>query len=336
MRKGSIRNTGIMVLSALFLYACAGAGRQHYDTGMQLGDAGQYKEAIAYLEQAVAKEPKNEQYRRALHELKETLVNDFVTQGAQALGSESPLTIAAINAAKVKLAKAKEIDPDHSAVINFARTLEKQEDSLLSELKTLHSQAKQYIAAGEWLKAFFNLQQIQGKFPNYEDSSQLLTQTANKGSQALYAEAKSLFDKEDYKGATGYLHKALSLKGDHEPSRELLTLALERDNKDYFVGQGKKAAMAQEWKQATKAYERALEYDPKDQNLIELINAARNKTAQFFIREARTQMYAGWLLKAFETYELTSQYTARASSAQPGSGIKKSRTLTRSTRKSST
>jgi tetratricopeptide (TPR) repeat protein len=318
MRKGSIRNTGIMVLSALFLYACAGAGRQHYDTGMQLGDAGQYKEAIAYLEQAVAKEPKNEQYRRALHELKETLVNDFVTQGAQALGSESPLTIAAINAAKVKLAKAKEIDPDHSAVINFARTLEKQEDSLLSELKTLHSQAKQYIAAGEWLKAFFNLQQIQGKFPNYEDSSQLLTQTANKGSQALYAEAKSLFDKEDYKGATGYLHKALSLKGDHEPSRELLTLALERDNKDYFVGQGKKAAMAQEWKQATKAYERALEYDPKDQNLIELINAARNKTAQFFIREARTQMYAGWLLKAFETYELTSQYTASRDDPETG------------------
>ena len=310
MRKRAICNTGIIVLSAFFLYACAGAGKQQYDTGMQLGDAGQYKEAIAYLEQAIAKEPKNEQYRHALYELKGTLVNDFVTQGARALGSESPLTIAAINKAKAKLAKAKEIDSDHSAVINFARTLEKQENSFLSEVKTLHSQAKQYIKAEEWLKAFFNLQQIQSKFPNYEDSSRLLTQTASKGSQAFYAQAKSLFDKEDYKGATGYLQKALSLKGDHKPSRELLSLALERDNKDYFVGQGRKAAMAQKWKQATKAYERALEYDPKDQNLIQLINTARTKTAQFYIREARTQMYARWLLKAFETYELVSQYTA--------------------------
>jgi tetratricopeptide (TPR) repeat protein len=309
MRKGSIRNTGIMVLSAFFLYACAGVGKQHYDTGTHLRDAGQYKEAIAYLEQAVAKEPKNEQYRHALHELKETLVNDFVTKGARDLESESPLTIAAINTAKVKLAEAREIDSENSAVINFARTLEKQERSLLSEVKTLYSKAKQDIKAGEWLKAFFNLQQIQSKFPNYEDSSQLLTQTANKGSQAFYAQAKSLFDKEDYKGATGYLHKALSLKGDHKPARELLPLALERDNKDYFVGQGKKAAMAQEWKRATKAYERALEYDPKDQNLIELINTTGTKTAQSYMREARTQMYAGWLLKAFETYELASQYT---------------------------
>ena len=77
MRKRAICNTGIIVLSAFFLYACAGAGKQQYDTGMQLGDAGQHKDAIAYLEQAIAKEPKNEQYRHALYELKETLVNDL-------------------------------------------------------------------------------------------------------------------------------------------------------------------------------------------------------------------------------------------------------------------
>ncbi|MBW2340254.1 MAG: hypothetical protein JRF50_07900 [Deltaproteobacteria bacterium] len=308
MRKRAIYNIAITVLSAFFLYACAGAGKQHYDTGMQLEEAGQYKEAIAYLEQAIAKEPKNKQYRDALYELKETLVNDFVTQGSQALSSESPLTIAAINKARVKLDKAREIDSDNPVVTDFARTLENQESSLLSEVKALHSQAEQYVEAKEWLKAFFNLQQIQSKFPNYEDSSQLLTQTANKGSQAFYAKARSLFDKEDYRGATGYLHKALSLKADHKPARELLSHALERDNKDYFVGQGKKAAIAQKWKQAIKSYKRALEYDPKDQNLTKLIDTARAKIAQFYIREARTQIYAGWLLKAFETYELASQY----------------------------
>ena len=55
----------------------------------------------------------------------------------------------------------------------------RHENSLLFEAKNLYGQARNFIAAEEWLKAYLSLQQIQGIFPNYEDSSQLLSQTAS-------------------------------------------------------------------------------------------------------------------------------------------------------------
>lgn len=308
MRKKTICGIGLVVLLAFFLYGCAAGGKQFYDTGAQLRDVGKYKDAIAYFEQAVEKEPDNEQYKEALSEIKENLVQDLVAEGSRALDSESPLTIVAINKAKAKLTEAKEIDPGHSAVLGFSSKLAREESALLSEVKDLHVQARQYMEAEQWLKAYFALQQVQSLFPNYEDSFLLLTQTSDKGSQALYEQAKLLFDKEDYRGATQKLHEALSLKEDHKAAGKLLPVVQTRDSKDYFVEEAKKAVRAQKWDQACKAYERALEYDRHNPSLMQALHGARAKAAIFHIDEAKAQMYAGWLFKAFESFGLAAQY----------------------------
>ena len=306
MNKKAIYYIGLIFLSGIFLFACA-TGKKHYDTGMQLNSAGKHKEAIAYLEQALAKEPGNKTYQQALTDIKETQVNKFVGQGLQAL-SFSPLTIEAVNRAGDNLAKARKIDSNHTAVKNLAIRLENQKNSLISEAKNLYSQAKEYIAAEEWLKAYFNLQQIQSIFPNYEDSFQLLTKSADKGSQALYKHAWSLFDNEDFGGAAEYLRKALSLKENHKPSRELLKLAQKRDNKDYFIEQGKKAVLDKKWSRAAKTYGQALEYDPENMGLKNILAQVRTKAGLFYIGKARTQMKERWLLRAFENYDLAVQY----------------------------
>ena len=306
MNKKAIYYIGLIFLSGIFLFACA-TGKKHYDTGMQLNSAGKHKEAIAYLEQALAKEPGNKTYQQALADIKETQVKRFVGQGLQALSS-SPLTIEAVNRAGDSLAKARKIDSNHTAVKNLVIRLENQKNSLISEAKNLYSQAKEYIAAEEWLKAYFNLQQIQSIFPNYEDSFQLLTKSADKGSQALYKHAWSLFDNEDFGGAAEYLRKALSLKENHKPSKELLKLAQKRDNKDYFIEQGKKAVLDKKWSRAAKTYGQALEYDPENMDLKNLLAQVRTKAGLFYIGKARAQMNERWLLKAFENYDLAVQY----------------------------
>ena len=306
MNKKAIYYTGLIFLSVIFLFACA-MGKKHYDTGMQLSSAGKYKDAIAYLEQALAKEPGNKKYQQALADIKETQVNRFVNQGQQALSS-LPLTIETVNRAQDSLAKAREIDPDHAAVKKLADMLGKQKNSLVSEAKNLYSQAKEYIATEEWLKAYFNLQQVQSIFPNYEDSFQVLNKTKDQGSQALYQQARFLFDNEDFGGAAEYLRKALSLKENHKPSRELLDLARERDNKDYFIDQGKKAVLAQQWSRAVKTYEQALKYDPENMGLKDLVGQVRTRAGLFYIGKTRARINEGWLFKAFESYGLAVQY----------------------------
>ena len=69
-----------------------------------------------------------------------------------------------------------------------------QEQVFLSEVKALYTEAKSYIEAQKWTQAYFNLQQVQSRFPNYEDSFQYLTQAIDNGSQAYYEAAKARFD----------------------------------------------------------------------------------------------------------------------------------------------
>ncbi|MBU0986019.1 MAG: tetratricopeptide repeat protein, partial [Proteobacteria bacterium] len=308
MNKRTIFNTGLSILLVVFLFACVGPGKKHYDTGMQLSSAGKYMEAIAYLEQAIAKEPSNKEYKQALDKIKSNLIAGYVAQGSEALGSESPVTMGAINRAKDKLVKAQQIDPGHADVKSLAAKIGQQQDMLLSEIKELYTSAKQQADAGEWVKAYFNLQQIQQRFPNYEDSFQLLRQAADKGSETSYKQAKELFDQEDFKEAQEYFRKALALKGDHQPSRELLNLAQERDSKAYFITQAREAVLALKWDRAVGAYERALDYEPDNQDLRQLIGHVRTKAGEYYIRQARIQMDEGWLLKGFGDFNLASKY----------------------------
>ena len=307
MNKRTFFYKGILILILLFLYACT-AGQKEFDIGMQLNEAGKFKEAMAYIQEAISKEPNNKKYQAALADLKEMLVQKHVAQGKQALAAQTPVTISSINKAKSELRSAQEIEPDHTAVAGFSAHIQKEEKALSSEVKGLYAQTRQALTAKEWLKAYFNLQQIQSRFPNYEDTFQLTSLVKNQGSTDLYNQGKGAFDQENFKGSIGHLRKALSIKPDHNPSRELLSLAQERDNKGYFVQQARDAVMAQKWDRAVTAYERALEYDPNDQDLAQLIVHVRNKAGQFKLRQARALMEEGLLLKATETFRKAADY----------------------------
>jgi tetratricopeptide (TPR) repeat protein len=289
------------MLVAVTLAACA-SGKKQYDAGMQAKESGKYREAIAYLEEAIAVEPKNEEYREALADLKNALINDLIAEADKALRSETPPTVTTINRAKNKFEAAEQVDPAHPAVVDFRSKLRKEENSLLSNVKKLYSRVKSYIAQEQWLKAHADLQQIQNLFPNYEDTARLMQQVSDKGAQAVYLKGKKLFDQENYRQSVAIFRQALTLKAGHQPSEELLALALKRDTKEYFAEQGQKALDERQWDQAEKAYRRALSYDPEDDALKQAVGNVKYKASLFYVRESRSHMFAGWLFTAFESY----------------------------------
>ena len=295
-----------------FIVSCVATGKKQYDIGMQLSQAGKEKEAIAYLEQAIANEPNNQQYRKALADLKEQLVKKYVNSSSEALESQTPMTVSALNEAKADLANAREIDPSHPTVVNFKTTLDQHEQTFLAEVKALYTEAKDNIKAQEWDKAYFNLQQVQSRFPNYEDSLQYLTQVIDKGSQAYYEAAKARLEDDDVKGAKVDLRKALAIKADHQAARELMVQVIERDNKGYFIQQAKKEIQAQQWDRAIIAYKRAIEYDPADQSLIQLASHVEAQASDFYIQKAKIQMENGRLFQAYTSYALAAKYSANS------------------------
>lgn len=100
-------NLGVIFLLAVFSFSCA-AEKQDFEVGMKLRQAEKYSDAIAYLEKAIVNEPNNAEYKKALAELKESLISEYVAQGSKAISSQSPVTITSLNSAKANLLKARD------------------------------------------------------------------------------------------------------------------------------------------------------------------------------------------------------------------------------------
>ncbi|MGD2269318.1 MAG: CsgG/HfaB family protein [Desulfobacterales bacterium] len=298
---------GMVLMLTVVLGSCA-SGKKQFESGMQLSQAGKYEEAMAHLEQAIAQEPKNERYQKALSDLKESLIRALLKEADQILTAQSPPSISTINKAKAKLARAKEISPTQTAVIRFGDRLRREENALSAKVRDLHGQANKHIQSEQWLEAYSGLQQIQRVFPGYEDTPRLMKQTTDRGSLAFYKQGKAEFEEENFTGAADFLRKALTLKGEYPEATKLLALAMKRDNKDYFVEKAEKAAAEQRWNDARKSYDRALEYAPQDQSVIRARNNMRSRAAIYYVRQGKSHIYAGWLLKAFENWSQAFQY----------------------------
>ena len=311
MRRSSVCLKAVILGMVALIFACT-PGQKQFDMGMQLSQAGKYNEAMAYLKDAIAKEPGNEKFKQALSSIQEKLITEYLGEAEKALGPQEAITQTAISRSRAKLKMAQDVDGGNSAVRSFAAKLDKLESRLVADVRGLYDQAKTAMGTGEWLRAYFNLQQIQSRYPNYEDSFQLMNQTAEKGSQAFFEQGKALFGRDDFKGAAALFQKALSLKSNHQGARDLLALSKERDSKGYFVKKAGNAVMQQKWDEAVSAYERALTYDANDQDLEALIGQVHAKAGDYYVRTSRRMMNDGWLLKAFDHYDLAAKYAATA------------------------
>ncbi len=290
----------LILLPPLFIGACASSkstmGKKQYDIGRQLSQAGKYKEAVTYLEQAIANEPNNAKYHQALTQIKEEGISKYLTEASKELKTETTLTLNNFNAAKSVFAKAREIDAQHPKVIDFSNNLNEQENTFITEINGIYTNAKQYAQAEEWLKAFFNLQQVQNRFPNYEDSLQYQMDVVKKGSEAFYEKANIHFKNDNMKGAIENLRNALSIRGDYQEARQLMSLVRERDNKEYIIRQAESAVPEKEYDKGIKYYQQAISYDPEDPDLKKMLTDAsirstirRSRRGRLFSRKRHHQ-----------------------------------------------
>ena len=285
------------------LIGCA-SGKKQYELGMQMKAEGRYHEAITNMEQAIAAEPQNEAYQRALADAKNALIGDLVAQADEILKSKVPVNMENIRAAGSKIAEARQVDPNHPTVAEYTERLEKEEAELRTTVKKLFALAENSLEKQQWAEAHAKLKQIEQLLPGYEDTQRLLKLVAARGAPALLQEGKKLFDRKDYKESAVYFQQVLEIDPNMKEARTYLDLVRERDTKQYFFEEGNKALADGKWHQAEMAYQRALTYDPADEEIKKAIASLRYKATFYYMREARSHMLAGWLLNAFASYEL--------------------------------
>jgi tetratricopeptide (TPR) repeat protein len=297
----------VLVCGGLLLAGCA-AGKKQYELAMQLQKAGKEQEAILRLQEAIKLEPKNEEYKTQLAQLKQVVSDRYASQGVEALQSVDPVTLQAVEEAKGALSQAREVSPENPRVQKLAQQVGAAEEALLAEVSAMHAKAKDLQQQKEWTEACFLLKQVQTRFPNYENTQELISRCREQGADHYYEQGVEAFRKERFEKAAKMFRNALGVNPGDERAREMLAKARENDTKDYFLVSAKEALMAREWDRAVTAYERALAYDASDEELAKHIAHAKLKAGEYYARQARSVMESGYLLKAIETLRLAEKY----------------------------
>lgn len=305
----------LVALASLLLVCACVSGKKEFTVAMQLHQAGKHKEAIAYLEQAVAKEPTNQEFQKKLTEVKGKLLNQYLTEASQALAETDPPTMESLAKAQKALLSAQELSKDHPSVVDLANQLQTLEKSKNSQIKSLYDQAQQAMTAQDWIKAHGLLQRIQLTLPNYENTSILLAQVVDKGAQAFLDQGKQALNSLDYQAARVVLQKALSLKPELVEAKALLAQIGEKDTKEFALQQGQEAIRAEKWDLAIRYFERALQYDPNDAQLIQSINLIKTKAGGYSLQAAESALKAGQVMVAMEHYGVAQKYLGQEGAA---------------------
>ena len=295
--------TLFLIVVSLFLFVSC-VGKQQFDDAMKLEASGKKLEAITKLKEAVRLEPDNAEYRAALVRLQTEAIKKIHERAQAIVDAARPLSITTINEVKDHLNQAAAIHSDHPQVQAFAQKIKNEEDAIRKKASVFYANAETSMQLRDWYKAFLELQELQKIYPSYEESEKLLQKASVNAAQELFAEAKKLFDEEEYRDAIPRLRKVITIDPAHSQAQEMLQQANKRDNKGYFIDQGHKAVGEKRWNLALKRFRTALSYDKNDTRLQEFIEKAQTKAGLFYVNTAKSQLNEGWAFRAFESYQL--------------------------------
>ncbi|PIE73742.1 MAG: hypothetical protein CSA20_01690 [Deltaproteobacteria bacterium] len=297
----------IVAMLVAILIGCS-AGKKEFQYGQQLAEADKYKEAVAYLEQAIEKEPNNKEYRAFLASLQDKVVDYYGRRIRAMLQTASALTHVAINDARSELDQAREIAPDHEGIALMEREIQSREQDLLGKVREHYKHAEEAMSLNEWDKAFFFLQQIQSVMPNYEQTSQYVAQVRAKGSAEYIDAATSLFKKERFEEAMSMARKAMAVDPSNNQARQIYAQAEKNNGAEYFVEQAREATHAKDWNRAIACYKRALTFIPEDSHIPKILEQLKMKALDAYVERATTWIQKGWLLRGYQDYNNAIQY----------------------------
>ena len=295
-----------LVLSALILAGCGASGQQEYDIGLKLSQAQKYQQAIQYVEQALKKEPDNAQYRNKLKDITSKLVGQLAGEADGLLATE-PMTVAVLDQAEEKINLVKKYD--QSKALALSSKLSGIKTDFLALVSAKYQQGVDYAMNKDWLKANAVLKDVQTVYPNYEQTMQMLTSARSEGANSLLQQGTAALKADNISDAVALLKGALELNPSLGQVNNLLKLAEQNNNKDYYLKKANKAEVDNDWVAAESYYLKALDFDQFDSALVSKLKSVRvNKELQL-INQANAYISQGYLYKAVETFKQAQEYS---------------------------
>ena len=286
-----------LVLSALAGCQSTGKGKKEFDVSQQLAAAGNYAEAIAYLKQAIAKEPDNQQYSAQLSSLRLKASQTLISQ-AQGLLNAASVSINDIEKAESLVAEAKQFSPNLPAIAPLESQIDTSRSELINEVKERYSEALALIDRQDWVRANLTLQQVQKLYPNFEASVPLASRIKTEGTRDYLLQAKKAFVEYEFEDAKLAARKATMLDPNNAIAKKMAADADQKNNATFFKNLAAQSLDTQNWSQTEFACEKVLSFSPNDQDCIAWKATALEKQVDEKIVEATRLLQQGYIARA--------------------------------------
>lgn len=282
----------LLVTVALLNVGCGSTskqGTQEFNTSNELAKAQKFEEAIAYLQQAVQKAPKNKEFAQRLSQLRSDYFKKASIDIQNLLRGE--LTKAKLDKVEEKINGLRSVNIKESLITPLSSNYEQVSETFYNDLKISYEQAISFIDQAEWVNAHQQLKTIEQQFANYEDVSRRLNNVESQALKSYVRTANDALKKDDFNSAEVAIDSLLKILPNNPIASNLDKKLRNINRPQYFISKAKQAFAAQDWQTVISSCQRAVGYnvdlsecvqisDTATQNLIVDITASIDSTIQ--------------------------------------------------------
>ena len=295
-------------ISLVFILGCAG-GQENFNTGQDLSKKGRWGDAIGFYEKALKENPNNKEYLQALTKAKKELALVYYKKVKGFLEDNPDPSFQELNRIVKEVDRAHNLDPKNKPIDTMFNDLVKRKDDLLANIKSLYTQADSHMANEEWTNAVGKLRRVKKLFPGYEETEDKLAKAEEKAAQIFYKQGIEFSKEEDWRMAVNAFKAVVDIDPNYYDIQQLYENAQANNSIDYFINKGEEAIGLRNWDRAFFLYEKALEYEPDNEQLVKRVESLKLKGGEAHFDKAMKFSSQRKLTRAVEELFTSMKYS---------------------------
>lgn len=303
------------IASVLVGCQSTGNGQKEFDVSQQLASVGNYAEAVAYLQQALSKEPKNEKYSSLLANYKTKASAKRLSEVKKILATD-PLTSDSLTAASAMVEEASTFTPNLAEIGSLKSEVEKQRGLLVEKVKQLYGQARDAIDARDWVKAQMLLAKIKPIYPSFEAAQPLINQVSSEGTRDYLIQARDAYKSYDFENAKLLARKALIIDRNNAIAKKIEADSNTNNNQAFFKNLAASSLDNKNWQQAIFACDKVLAFSSFDSDCQAWRTSAIEKQADELVEQGSRLLREGYIARAIQITKSIEEMMGRARTAK--------------------
>lgn len=291
---------GVVVILSIVvvIYGCAiQPGQESFNVGQGLVKGNRLEEAIAMLEDAVAKEPQNMEYMSALRKAQELLSSRHLEK-ARTILAQSPATYDRAMSALQEAEKALRLVPGGRETKSFTESVKAKIDEMGKKAEAMYADAAKAIAKDEWADGFRKLKEISKFYPNYLDTARKLREAEENSVSYYIKEAEKYKKSEDWGKVLAAYLAAQEISPDRSEVAAGLKDARAKHTPTYYLEKMDEYKGQNDWDRAMRFAEKAASLGPQDEG-SQRITMVLRQAAQHFINQCSLNLNKKQLYSAY-------------------------------------